>query len=157
MPCDFGKTELSLADFQEADLPGILAIERASFRHPWSAEAFRAEARNPIARVRVLRHASGRVLGYVVFRLYEQAVHLLNIAVDPACRRRGLGRRLLQEVVREARRHGLPWVVLEVRVSNEPAQRLYEAFGFRRVQRLPAYYGDEDAWLYLYEVPPAEP
>ncbi len=149
---DCGK-DLRITEYQAADLPGILAIERASFAHPWSAEAFEAEARNPWARIRVLRDATGHVRGYTVVRFYEEAVHLLNLAVAPECRRQGWGRKLLEDVVQMAQKQGLRWVVLEVRISNQPAQRLYEAFGFRRVQRLPAYYGNEDGWLYVYEVP----
>jgi len=155
MPCDAADSALKIVDFQEAHLPEILAIERASFPRPWNARAFLAEARHPTARIRVLLGPRGRVLGYAVFRRYDQAVHLLNLAVAPACRRQGLGRRLLEEVVQQARRARLPWVVLEVRVSNRAAQRFYEAFGFRRIQRLPGYYDDEDGWLYLYEVPAA--
>ncbi len=153
MPCDVA--EVQITEFRETDLPEILRIERISFPQPWSAEAFRAEAQHPLAQVRVLRTPEGQVLGYAVFRTYEQAVHLLNIAVDPGCRGQGLGRLLLQEVVRWAQKQHVPWVVLEVRVSNRRAQRFYERFGFRRIQRLPGYYGNEDGWLYLYDVPQA--
>ncbi|MGH7278103.1 MAG: GNAT family N-acetyltransferase, partial [Candidatus Rokuibacteriota bacterium] len=70
-----------------------------------------------------------------------------NIAVDPARRRHGFGRTLLQGVIEDARRRGLRVVALEVRPSNSEARGLYESFGFQVVGRRRGYYYDtgEDA------------
>jgi [ribosomal protein S18]-alanine N-acetyltransferase len=82
---------------------------------------------------------SGRIAGFAVGRrLAEDESELLNLAVDPACRRRGLGRRLLAELASMYR--GTLW--LEVRETNLVARKFYETLGFQEAGRRPQYYRD---------------
>ncbi|MGH7311445.1 MAG: ribosomal protein S18-alanine N-acetyltransferase [Candidatus Rokuibacteriota bacterium] len=132
---------------QPADLDEVLAIERASFSMPWSRGAFLYEIeQNRVARCYVTREAE-RVVGYICVWEVADEMHITNIAVDPAVRRRGIGRGLLGSVLEDARRRSTRLVVLEVRPSNAEARALYEAFGFQVVGRRRGYYYDtgEDA------------
>lgn len=93
----------------------------------------------------------------IIGRQYK-VVHLISIAVLPEHRRRGIGSELLRRVIEEARRDaGVVSVYLEVRVSNEPAIRLYEKFGFRKARIIRGYYRDgEDAYVMVLRIRPPE-
>jgi ribosomal-protein-alanine N-acetyltransferase len=130
-----------------ADLDQVLAIERASFTMPWSRGAFLYEIeQNQVARCYVIRQPE-RIVGYVCLWEVADELHITNIAVHPADRRRGIGRTLLARMLDDARQRALRLVVLEVRPSNTEALALYESFGFRVVGRRRGYYYDtgEDA------------
>jgi len=88
-----------------------------------------------------------RIAGYLVCSRYADVWHLMNIAVDPASRRRGIARALLEALLQRAGREE-PYT-LEVRPSNTPAIALYEQFGFRSAGVRPRYYQDtgEDALI----------
>ena len=138
---------LSVERMRPEDLEDVLAIERASFSMPWSRGAFLYEMeQNRVARCWVMREG-GRLVGYLCLWEVADELHITNIAVHPASRRRGIGRALLKTVLDEARGRGLRLVVLEVRPSNHEALLLYESFGFRVVGRRRGYYYDtgEDA------------
>jgi ribosomal-protein-alanine N-acetyltransferase len=78
-------------------------------------------------------------------------LHIGNIAVAPAVRRRGIGRRILEHCLDDARARGIEIATLEVRVSNDPAIALYEKLGFRPVAMRRGYYSDtgEDALVMM--------
>jgi ribosomal-protein-alanine N-acetyltransferase len=129
------------------DLDEVVAIERASFGMPWSRGAFLYEIeQNRVARCWVLREA-GRIIAYICLWEIGDELHVTNIAVLPAQRRRGLARSLLTAVIDDVRQRGLRVVSLEVRPSNREAVPLYESFGFKAVGRRKGYYYDtgEDA------------
>lgn len=146
-----------------SDLPQVLAIERRSFPTPWSLAMFVLELSRPsgvcLAMTEVRRSASGgdatgggragqqRLLGYVICSRYADDWHIMNIAVDPTARRRGLATALLEELFVRAGRDRA--YTLEVRTSNGPAIALYEKFGFRGAGVRQRYYADtgEDALI----------
>jgi len=134
-------------------LEEIMRIERASFAYPWSAQFFSQELSVPCSRS-LLAVAHARTVGYAIFWILATEIDIHNLAVDPAYRRQGIGSSLLREVIDEARYHGLCQVTLEVRKSNEAAQRLYESLGFviQGVRR--GYYSDngEDALAMALEI-----
>ena len=135
-----------------SDLDEIMTIERASFSYPWSPRFFLQELRVPCARS-LLAVLGGKTVGYIVYWLLPSEVDIHNLAVRPTYRRQGIGRSLLQGVVEEAKRNGASKVTLEVRKSNEAAQRLYHFLGFvaRGVRK--GYYSDdgEDALAMVLE------
>ena len=123
----------------------MLAIERASFADPWPGRAFReALASRALFLVAVRTRA---VVGYVLARHVLDEGEILNLAVAPGERMRGMGRALALRALEELQERGVTQVFLEVRSSNAVARRLYAAIGFREVGRREGYYGrpTEDA------------
>lgn len=130
-----------LAPMTVEDLPAVLAIERGSFAAPWSSALFLQELRVPFSRIVVARRPAARVVGYVCRWLVADEVHVLNLAICPEHRRRGIGTALMREVLREADAGGAAAVFLEVRGSNAAGRALYRALGFEEVGCRRDYYG----------------
>lgn len=129
-----------------SDLPSMLAIEKASFAHPWSLLDFlRFGCKSGTSgRVRVL---DGKVVGYILYIKQADRLHVAHVAVKPECRSFGLGREMILSLANRAR----CYVTLHVRKSNLGAQKLYHRLGFEVVRELPHHYGDcEDAFLMGY-------
>ncbi len=131
------------------DLDEVLLIERLSFPNPWSRRAFLHELQdNSVAQLWVSRpEHGGGVVGYLCLWFIVDEVHITNLAVHPSQRRQGVARALIATVLGRCRAAGAARAILEVRPSNQEAQRLYESFGFRTVGRRKGYYFDngEDA------------
>ena len=130
-----------------ADLEAVLAIERVSFPTPWSRGAFVYELeQNRVARCWVAR-VTRDVVGYLCLWEVAAEVHITNLAVHPAWRRRGVARTLLGAILEDARHRRLGVAVLEVRPTNREARELYARFGFQVIGRRKGYYPDtgEDA------------
>lgn len=131
------------------DLPQVISIERRAFPTPWSLAMFVLELSKPssicLTGVEVEGSRGGRLLGYAICSRYADVWHLMNIAVDPAHRRRGVGSALLRSLIERAGPQES--YTLEVRPSNPTAIALYERFGFRVAGTRPRYYQDtgEDA------------
>jgi ribosomal-protein-alanine N-acetyltransferase len=137
-------TSLTIRSLNYSDLPKVLAIERRAFPTPWSLSMFVLELSKPSGIC--LAGLEGETLaGYLICARYDEAFHLMNVAVDPARRRRGIARALLDAMLERAG-HDANFT-LEVRVSNGPAIALYESYGFRSVGTRRRYYADtgEDA------------
>lgn len=134
-----------------ADLDALLALEQQGFRGDrLSRRQYRHHLRNPRARL-LAADAGGRLAGsaLLLFRRGARVARLYSLAVDPAWRGHGVGRRLLDACEREAGRRGCTHVRLEVRVDNQAAQALYEGRGYRRTGQRVGYYEDGvDAWRY---------
>jgi tRNA threonylcarbamoyladenosine biosynthesis protein TsaB len=145
---------VTLRPMSEDDLPPIAAVEREVFSDPWPEAFFLSEISQPLvyARVAELDH---RLAGYSVAWLGEGTGHLGNLAVVPGRRRRGIARRLLEDLLERARAAGCEALALEVRVSNYPAQGLYRAHGFRLAGLRRGYYRDtgEDALVMEWRAP----
>jgi ribosomal-protein-alanine N-acetyltransferase len=132
-----------------ADLPRVMAVERASFTSPWSEANFRHEIEdNPLAWNLVAR-AGGTVVAFACTYVVSDELMINDLAVVESHRRRGLGRALLRHLFDGARVRGCRRATLEVRPGNGPALALYETFGFRVVGNRRGYYADtgEDALL----------
>lgn len=153
-----------IGDCEEGDIDQIIAIERDAFPTPWSENIFRGEIASPLSRLRVAREGGdrrGAVLGYAVYWRVADEIHLHNIAVRRDRRRQGIGSRLLGEAMGRSRSEGARWMTLEVRRTNDAAQRFYRQFGFSCRGVRPGYYTDtgEDAlilWKDLCPAPVAE-
>jgi ribosomal-protein-alanine N-acetyltransferase len=130
-----------------ADLPQVIAIERRSFTTPWSLAMFVLELSKPSCFSLAATGPDGKLVGYLILARYDTVWHLMNIAVDPAWRRRGIAHALLAEMIERGGREE-PYT-LEVRTSNTPAIALYERFGFLPAGTRPRYYRDtgEDALI----------
>jgi [ribosomal protein S18]-alanine N-acetyltransferase len=137
---------ITIRSLSYSDLPQVIAVERRAFPTPWSLAMFVLELGKPSG-VCLAALDGGKVVGYLVCSRYAQVWHLMNIAVDPAARRRGVATGLLKAMLVHAGPDE-PYT-LEVRTSNAPAIALYERFGFRSAGTRPRYYQDtgEDAMI----------
>jgi len=126
----------------------VLPIEQAGQPHPWTEAMFAQELANHFSELELLL-VEGRPVGFVVYWLVADEVHLLNVVVASEERGRGFGALLVGRVISVAEEMGAEQVCLEVRVGNGAAIRLYERLGFRVMGRRPKYYSDngEDALL----------
>ena len=122
-----------------ADLPAILVIERAVFSDPWSPESFAPEFTDEYSFFRVAE-VDGEIAGYVVARIVARQGEIASIAVAPSHQGTGLGGHLLDAAVAAAEADVCEAVWLEVRVSNEPARRLYASRRFEPIGRRKRYY-----------------
>ena len=135
-----------------ADLPQVVAIERRAFTTPWSLAMFVLELSKPSG-ICLAAEAEGELVGYLICSRYDTIWHVMNVAVDPDRRRRGIASALigalLERVGPEAQ------LTLEVRRSNAGAIKLYRGYGFRPVGIRPNYYveDNEDAIVMLLELP----
>lgn len=136
---------------EEADMGAISAIESVTFPDPWPRSALAHEAlRNPYCSASVLEQ-DGEVVGYAFCWVVFEQAHLINIAVAPERRGRGLGEALLVHVLRQARAQGAEAMHLEVRDTNEAAIALYLRYGFEVLGRRDKYYGDGAAALMMHK------
>lgn len=138
--------EILIREMQESDIPGVLEIEHSSFTTPWSETAFFSEIHKPysIIKVAVL---GDNIIGYVCVNYIINEGHILNLAVHPDFRRRGIATVLMEEILDELKKQGCRFLYLEVRVSNLGARKFYEHLGFRVVGVRRDYYTfpNEDA------------
>jgi ribosomal-protein-alanine N-acetyltransferase len=147
--------DLAIAAATADDLDAIEAISRASFARPWPRHLYAEELARPHARVE-LALVGGAAIGYLVTWDVVDEVHLLEIAVAPGWRRRGVGDRLLAALCARADHGGARLVTLEVRAGNAAARALYARHGFVEVATRRAYYDDgEDGVVMLRPAPPA--
>jgi ribosomal-protein-alanine N-acetyltransferase len=133
-----------IVPMREADLTEVVQIEERTGLNRWGYEAYRRELlTNPQALMFVARPLDSvdrEVLGFVAAALMYDELHVNNIAAHPDYRRLGVGRALLDAAISEGQLRGATFCVLEVRASNESAQALYLAFGFRTTRRRKDYY-----------------
>jgi ribosomal-protein-alanine N-acetyltransferase len=137
------------------DVRSLWEIEKVSFPSPWSLWCFLAEYANSKSTILVAGPPPPEpweTWGYIVYWVLADEMHLLNLAVHPAQRRRSIARSLLTTALAKARDQGAAVVWLEVRPSNAAAQALYRSFGFKEIGIRPGYYVDngEDALIYAF-------
>lgn len=122
-------------------------IERESFGDPWGPREFTSALNAPQSIFLVAEDADGVVAGYTIALVVVDEAEILNIAVHPELRGRGIGGDLLDAAVVEVTSRGAEQVYLEVRESNDAARKLYAARGFDEISRRRGYYRNpvEDA------------
>jgi len=135
------------------DLEAVHAIERASFSVPWPDDAYRNELLTNRLASYVVARAGDEIVGFGGLWVMVDEAHITTFAVDPRWRRRGVGEWLLLGLLARAVERNAREATLEVRLSNMPARRLYEKYGFRPVGIRPRYYSDngEDALIMTTE------
>lgn len=140
---------------RKEDLPGVAALEAASYEFPWTQGIFGdcLKAGHPSWVLWV----GEEMAGYGVLSVAAGEAHVLNVCIGPAFRGLGLGRHLLKRLLDIARWNGAQRVFLEVRPSNDVAHKMYLSMGFAEIGRRPRYYpardGREDAIVMALDVP----
>lgn len=141
--------DIIIDDMTSYDLDEVVKIERLSTPTPWSRGLFEKELDHDHSTNLAARIVSGNektLVGYIVYWLVSDEMHILNLAVHPHMRRKGIGRALVEEVLERGRKEELVKAFLEVRKSNDPAIGLYVDLQFSKVGERKAYYKDgEDA------------
>ena len=139
---------------ERADVPALARIERRCFSDPWSARGSLDSIQSETSIALVAENTEGE-LGYLMARLSGEEGEILNLAVLPGHRRRGLGRQLLEQGLALLVGRGVREAYLEVRESNRAARDLYLGFGFRPVGMRPHYYRNpaEDALVLRARLP----
>lgn len=129
------------------DLDAVMEIQRQSFKNPWSTELFKRELTHDWSTILLaeepLPNGTLKLVGFLIFWLVHDEVHILNVATLPEARKKGVARTLIQQALDKGRKSACTLATLEVRRSNEAAIALYKSFGFRPVGIRPNYYVDE--------------
>jgi len=126
-----------------ADADAILALERACFTIPWNEQSIRSDLTSNAAAHYWVAEQGGLVVGYVgLWRILDEG-QIMDVAVLPTYRRRGIARRLLQSLLDDCVAAGVDRLLLEVRSKNVGAITLYEGLGFVREGLRKGYYPDD--------------
>jgi [ribosomal protein S18]-alanine N-acetyltransferase len=152
-------SEIELRRLELRDLGAIEEIERSSYPTPWSRSMFASELAKPSSLcLGAFESETGRLVGYLIISRYVDAWHVMNVAVAPEYRRRGIASLLLNRLFELTAGGSRRGYTLEVRVSNTGAIKLYEELGFRPRGVRRGYYTDnrEDA-LIMWKDPVTEP
>ncbi|MEO0946969.1 MAG: ribosomal protein S18-alanine N-acetyltransferase [Cyanobacteria bacterium J06641_5] len=131
----------TLRELESADIPAILALDRACFGGIWSESGYQREIDSPNSTLVVLETAAqADPVGVACAWAILDEAHITLLGVRPNWRQRGLGQLLLATLLQDAQQRGLARATLEVRASNQSAIALYEKFGFRVAGDRPNYY-----------------
>lgn len=143
-----------IRSMRKEDVLQITQIEKLSFPSPWSCGIFSSELdRKNFAFYYVIEYQD-EIIAYTGYWKATNEAHLVNMAVHPAFRRKGLGSKLLKYILEKAQNQGLNTITLEVRRFNLAAQRFYESFDFKKIAISPGYYVEtgEDALVYWKKI-----
>ena len=126
----------------------VAALERLCFADPWSEKSIASELNNPLA-LWLVAVEEEKVVGYIGSQTVPDESDMMNVAVHPDHRRRGIAEALVTALCDALKERGSVSLTLEVRSSNEPAKALYEKLGFGLAGRRPNYYRNpkEDALI----------
>ncbi|MBG0789985.1 MAG: ribosomal protein S18-alanine N-acetyltransferase [Desulfovibrionaceae bacterium] len=134
------------------DVRDLMVLEKLCFSYHWTQEQFLLGLERNAYRVLGIRRA-GVLVAYLAFSIIKDEMEVLNLAVHPDFRRRGLGEKLLRECFRVCIEENVGKSFLDVKISNEPALGLYRKFGYKQIGIRKKYYPDtrEDALLFRYD------
>lgn len=133
---------------EQCHIEQVARLEKTCFSDPWSINSIASELENKLS-LWVVAMDGDRLAGYVGSQSVMGWADMMNLAVAPDYRQKGIGERLVNELILRLKTQQVTCLTLEVRVSNLPAIRLYEKLGFAEVGRRPGYYHNpkEDALI----------
>ena len=130
---------MEIIKMNENHVVDIAQIEKLCFSDPWSENSITYELTNPLS-LWLVAVEDDKVVGYVGSQSVLGEADMMNLAVHPDYRRRGIARKLVLELIEQLKTQGSHILILEVRASNDPAIALYTDLGFTQVGRRPNYY-----------------
>ncbi|KXA91189.1 hypothetical protein AKJ63_01815 [candidate division MSBL1 archaeon SCGC-AAA259D18] len=136
---------MHVRDAKPQDLRPVYEIAQDSFKDPYPLRLIRhIHSTNPEGFL--IAEIGGSIVGYLIGVVrWGNVGHILAIAVDKSHRRKGVGTALMINALERLRKHGASQIKLEVRASNEGAQKFYERLGFESQEVVPSYYSDGEA------------
>lgn len=142
--------EIYINPMQSSDVPDVAQIEAMAYgNHHWSRDSFYSEINNKVAKYYTARYSDGKIVGYIgTWHIIDEA-HITTIAVHPEFLRQHVGEALIVKMLEDCYNEFIKYITLEVRVSNIPAIKLYEKYGFKSLGTRKGYYQDnnEDALI----------
>ena len=130
---------MKIIPMNESHVAQVAALEKQCFSDPWSENSVASELENPLS-LWLIAEEDGAVCGYVGSQTVLDETDMMNIAVHPDCRRKGIAAALITELVSRLKARGSRVLRLEVRESNFSAIALYEALGFTQLGLRQNYY-----------------
>lgn len=130
---------MKIIPMNESHVAQVAALEKRCFSDPWSENSVASELENPLS-LWLIAEEDGAVCGYVGSQTVLDETDMMNIAVHPDCRRKGIAAALITELVSRLKARGSRVLRLEVRESNFSAIALYEALGFTQLGLRKNYY-----------------
>ena len=144
---------MKIVKMQECHVPQVAALEGICFRDPWSEKSVASELGNPLSYWLVAVEGE-TVLGYIGSQTVLDESDVMNVAVSPEHRRKGIAQALVVALADGLREKGSSKLTLEVRTSNSSAIALYEKLEFRQIGLRKNYYRNprEDALILQKEL-----
>ena len=142
--------DIVIKPMEKSDVDAVINIEKGAYgEHHWSKDSFMNELSNDLARYYSAFDVDGNLVGYAGCWQILEEVHITNVAVSINHRRLGIGNKLLQKIIDDCYENKAKYITLEVRVSNAPAIKLYEKYGFKSLGVRKGYYqnNNEDALI----------
>jgi ribosomal-protein-alanine acetyltransferase len=137
--------EFKLARLSDAQRIALMSRDLVESGLPWSWTLQRVALHIRGQESNVLTAwTGGQLVGFAIMQFFDEHAHLNLLAVDPAHRRLGIGRQLIEWLEATARVGGIIWINLEVRAGNTSAQEFYRRLGYREVRRIPGYYSGRE-------------
>lgn len=136
-------SQVKISKMTKEDLEGVFEVEKNAFPIPWPISSFEEELRNMLATYLVAK-IDEKIVGYIGMQFVMDECHILNIAIDSEYRRMGIATKLVNELFKLCKSHKTTYVILEVRITNIPAQKLYSKLGFKDEVLRKDYYRNPD-------------
>ena len=130
---------MNIIRMESGHVQQVAVLEALCFSDPWSENSVASELRNPLA-LWLVAVEGDCVSGYVGSQTVMGETDMMNIAVHPDFRRRGVAEALVNALTEELKRMESKCLTLEVRATNEAAKKLYDKLGFSQIGRRPNYY-----------------
>jgi [ribosomal protein S18]-alanine N-acetyltransferase len=151
VPTSPAQTRVHIRWMIRRDMPEVLAIEHASFEYPWCEEEFLRVLRQRNCIGMVAEHGE-RIVGFMIYELHRNKIHVLDFGTHCDFRRRGVGRQMVAKLVGKLSTQRRNRIGLHVRETNLPAQLFFRVLGFRAMEVVREHFADtgEDAYGMQY-------
>ena len=143
-------SEINIKPMTQDDVEAVIKIEEEAYgKHHWAKTSFYDEMSNNLAKYYAAKTLDGELVGYAgTWHIIDEG-HITTIAVKKDYLRNHIGEAIIKQIIDDCYKNGIKYLTLEVRVSNIPAIKLYEKYGFQSLGTRKGYYQDnnEDALI----------